>query len=244
MTDVLSFGMTTCDVKTGVREVTGAEGVAAGAGHRRYAGMSAEQRRAVRRRALLDAAKDLWREGGLPAVSVRAISARAKLTDRYFYEQFADIGALIGAVIDDILEESFTAMIEAGSAPPESATVETRLTLGLAAFVEHAESDPLAVRIYLTDARHVDAAARHIRVAQYRVAAAILSVLQPDRDADPESFDAALFCVGGVTTLLNERLLDPSKAVAAHHFAAQAVIWCTRILGTGNDPGGSPRSTG
>ncbi|OBJ46250.1 hypothetical protein A5630_11910 [Mycolicibacterium mucogenicum] len=185
---------------------------------------------------LLDAAESLWREGGLSALSVRAVSARAKLTDRYFYEQFAGLGALIGAVIDDVLEGPFAAMLAGGSAP-EEATVQTRLTLGLAGFIEHAESDPLAVRIFLTDARHIESVSEHIRIAQHRVAAAILALLQPDRDADQESFDAALFCVGGVATLINERLLDESKTVSAQDFAKQAVGWCARVLRVSGEPG-------
>jgi hypothetical protein len=125
-----------------------------------------------------------------------------------------------------------------GGAAPESAGVQTRMALGLAAFIEHAESDPLAVRIFLTDARHIESVAEHIRVAQHRVAAAILAVLQPDRDADPESFDAALFCVGGVAALINERSLDTAKIVTAQAFAAQAVAWCARVLRV-EDPGRS-----
>ncbi|MUL49306.1 TetR/AcrR family transcriptional regulator [Mycobacterium sp. CBMA293] len=203
---------------------------------RKYSGRSAEQRRADRRRLLLDAAEALWREGGLSALSVRAIAARAKLTDRYFYEQFAGLGALIGAVIDDVLEGPFAAMLAGGSAP-ESASVKTRLILGLTGFIEHAESDPLAVRIFLTDARHIDSVAEHIRVAQHRVAAAILAVLQPDRDADQESFDAALFCVGGVATLINERLVGDAKTVTAQDFAEQAVNWCARVLQVAEEPG-------
>jgi AcrR family transcriptional regulator len=203
---------------------------------RRYSGRSAQERRDTRRRMLLDAAEELWREGGLSALTVRAVAARAKLTDRYFYEQFAGVGALIGAVIDDVLEGPFAAML-AGASAPESASVQTRLTLGLAGFIEHAESDPLAVRIFLTDARHIESVAEHIRVAQHRVAAAILAVLLPDRDADPESFDAALFCVGGVATLINERLLDTAKTVTAQDFAAQAVAWCARVLSVAEDPG-------
>jgi len=177
----------------------------------------------------LDAAEQLWRDGGLSALSVRAVSARAKLTDRYFYEQFAGLSALIGAVIDDVLEGPFAAMVDSGAAP-ESADVRTRLTLGLAGFIEHAENDPLVVRIFLTDARHIESVAEHIRVAQHRVAAAILAVLQPDADADQDSFDAALFCVGGVTTLINERLLDGTKTVTAQAFAEQALTWCARVL--------------
>jgi AcrR family transcriptional regulator len=205
------------------------------AAQRKYSGRSAEQRRAERRRLLLDAAEELWRDGGLSSLSVRAVAARAKLTDRYFYEQFAGLGALIGAVIDDVLEGPFAAMLAGGSAP-ESASVQTRLTLGLAGFIEHAESDPLAVRIFLTDARHLESVAEHIRVAQHRVAAAILALLLADQDADPDSFDAALFCVGGVATLINERLLDPAKTVAAQDFAAQAVAWCARVLSVAEDP--------
>lgn len=206
-----------------------------GVAPRKYSGRSAEQRRAQRRRLLLDAAEELWREGGMAALSVRAVSARAKLTDRYFYEQFAGLGALIGAVIDDVVQGPFAAMIDAGAAL-ESATVKARLTLGLAAFVEHAENDPLAVRIFLTDARHIESVAAQIRVAQHRVAAAILAVLQPDRDADTDSFDAALFCVGGVATLLNERLIDNAKTVTAQDFAAQTVTWCARVLRVAQDP--------
>lgn len=203
---------------------------------RKYSGRSAEERRAQRRRLLLDAAEALWREGGLSALSVRAVSARAKLTDRYFYEQFAGLSALIGAVIDDVLEGPFAAMLGALNSPP-SVSVSTRLTLALAAFIEHAENDPLAVRIFLTDARHIESVAEHIRVAQHRVAAAVLALLQPNKDADQESFDAALFCVGGVAILLNERLLDPAKSVTAEDFAGQAVRWCARIFSVVEDPG-------
>lgn len=64
----------------------------------------------------------------------------------------------------------------------------------------------------------------------------ILTYLQPDRAADPESFDAALFCVGGVAALLNEWVLDTSKTVTAHDFAAKAVTWCARVLQVEQDP--------
>ena len=206
-------------------ETRGSEYVA----QRNYSGRSAEQRRADRRRLLLDAAEELWREGGLSALSVRAIAARAKLTDRYFYEQFTGLEALIGDVIDDVLEAPFGVMLASGAAP-EEASLQTRLTLGLAGFIEYAESDPLAVRIFLTDAGHIESVAERIRVAKHRVAAAILAVLLPDRDADQDSFDAALFCVGGVATLLDERLRTDSKTVTAQDFAQQAVSWCARVL--------------
>ena len=44
-------------------------------------------------------------------------------------------------------------------------------------------------------------------------------------------------CVGGVATLINERLLGESKAVTAQDFAEQAVNWCARVLRVPEEPG-------
>lgn len=195
---------------------------------RRYGGKTADERRAERRLALMGAAKDIWRERGLAAVTVRAVTAQAGLTDRYFYEQFTDLGQLITAAVDETFEGSFAAMIAAGG-EPESASAQTRFTLGLAAFVDHAMGDPLTVRIFHTDERHLPAVAAYGRMLQHRVAAAILSVLHPDRDAQGPDFEAALFCVGGVTTLMNEWITSPDHGSPAE-FATRAVALCNRIL--------------
>ena len=55
---------------------------------RSYGGITAGERRATRRGALIEAALDLFAEGGVRAVSKRAVCARARLNDRYFYEHF------------------------------------------------------------------------------------------------------------------------------------------------------------
>ena len=57
---------------------------------RTYGGVTAGQRRATRRAALIEAALDLFAEEGARAVSKRAVCARARLNDRYFYEHFTD----------------------------------------------------------------------------------------------------------------------------------------------------------
>jgi AcrR family transcriptional regulator len=66
-----------------------------------YGGLSADERSANRRTALLEAALDLFTEGGSRAVSRRAVCARAHLHERYFYEHFNDAEALLEAVIQD-----------------------------------------------------------------------------------------------------------------------------------------------
>ncbi|HET6290833.1 MAG TPA: TetR family transcriptional regulator, partial [Amycolatopsis sp.] len=62
---------------------------------RRYSGKTADERRAERRLALLGAALDIWQEQGWAAVTMRGVCARANLTDRYFYESFANRDVLL-----------------------------------------------------------------------------------------------------------------------------------------------------
>ena len=68
---------------------------------RAYGGVAADERRAIRRAALMEAALDLFTEDGARGVSKRAICTRARLNDRYFYEHFADADAVIEAIVQD-----------------------------------------------------------------------------------------------------------------------------------------------
>lgn len=70
---------------------------------RTYGGVSAADRRSSRRATLIDAALDLFAEGGARAVSKRAVCKRAGLNDRYFYESFADTDALLEAIVGELL---------------------------------------------------------------------------------------------------------------------------------------------
>ncbi len=65
---------------------------------RRYRGASGDQRRAERRQQLLDAGLSTIGEVGYQACSVRSICAAAGLTERYFYESFANKEALLAEV--------------------------------------------------------------------------------------------------------------------------------------------------
>ena len=69
---------------------------------RRYRGVSAEERRAARRRQLLDAALEIAGTRGVERATMTAICAEAGLTERYFYESFADTDELLGAVYDQV----------------------------------------------------------------------------------------------------------------------------------------------
>jgi AcrR family transcriptional regulator len=82
---------------------------------RAYGGVTADERRATRRAALIEAALDLFAEDGARAVSKRSVCARARLNDRYFYEHFTDSDALLEAITRDLTAEGLEAVSAATS---------------------------------------------------------------------------------------------------------------------------------
>ncbi|MGY0499621.1 TetR/AcrR family transcriptional regulator [Nocardia sp. FBN12] len=78
-----------------------------------YGGVAADERRSRRRGALFDAALELLAEGGAPAVTKRAVCVRARLNDRYFYEQFTDRDALLTALVEEHTALGIAAVVTA-----------------------------------------------------------------------------------------------------------------------------------
>lgn len=86
-----------------------------------YGGATPAERTARRRAALCEAALDLLAEGGQERVTVRGVCSRAKLNDRYFYENFRDPKALLLTVREQVTEQAFavvgTAIADTGPDP-------------------------------------------------------------------------------------------------------------------------------
>jgi AcrR family transcriptional regulator len=80
---------------------------------RPYGGVSAPERVALRRAALLDAGLELFGTEGYARTRVKDLCRQAGLTDRYFYESFAGTDELFLAVFDRIIDELFVAVAEA-----------------------------------------------------------------------------------------------------------------------------------
>jgi AcrR family transcriptional regulator len=80
---------------------------------RSYRGVAQPERVAARRDALIEAGLDSLHDDGLSCASVRSICARARLTPRYFYENFADLDELLVAVVDAVAAEVATAALAA-----------------------------------------------------------------------------------------------------------------------------------
>jgi AcrR family transcriptional regulator len=142
------------------------------AGTRMYGGVSAEDRRSRRREQLLDAGLELLGTEGWSATTMTAVCARAGLTERYFYESFADREALLLAVFDRVTSEAAEAVLAAIEASPREA--RTRSRAAIAAFVELMTDDPRKGRVAFVEALGSEALMRR-RYATIRSFAALLS---------------------------------------------------------------------
>lgn len=112
---------------------------------RSYGGESATDRWERRRRQLLDAGLELFGTAGYRATTVRQLCREAKVSDRYFYEQFSSTEDLLLAVYDECtgrLEEAALAAL--GDRDDDVRDVARR---GLDAFLAVVESDPRLARV-------------------------------------------------------------------------------------------------
>jgi AcrR family transcriptional regulator len=128
------------------------------AGARIYGGVSADDRRAKRREQLLDAGIELLGTAGWSGTTMTAVCAKAGLTERYFYESFADREALLLAVFDRITAEATEAILAAISASPREARARTRAAIG--AFVELMTEDPRKGQVAFVEAMGSEALVR------------------------------------------------------------------------------------
>lgn len=72
---------------------------------RSYRGVDSESRRTKRRAALIDAGLELFGAKGYRASSVKEVCDEVGLTERYFYESFANREALLRSVFDALVHE-------------------------------------------------------------------------------------------------------------------------------------------
>ena len=172
---------------------------------RSYAGKSADQRRAERRGALINAASELWREQGWAAVTMRGVCARARLTDRYFYENFADRDALLGVVWDATRDDHLTMLYGAvESHLAESPLVQLRAAVE--AVVRRIADDPGGAQILFGD--HAGSATLERRRRETIQTAVDIFVsmsqpyLRPDADENKLRISVVVGIGGFVETIL------------------------------------------
>jgi AcrR family transcriptional regulator len=122
---------------------------------RAYGGVSEEQRRAARRLRLLEAGLEIIGTQGYAAATLRAVCARAELTERYFYESFANREALLVGVHRWVVDQ-LRADLAAGFQRSD-ASADGRARTGLAVFFEMLRADPRKARVLLFEMLGVSA---------------------------------------------------------------------------------------
>ncbi len=85
----------------------------------RWSGVPIEDRQALRRDELVAAGVKLLGSEGGPGLTVRAVCRAAGLTERYFYESFADRDEFVRAVYDDVCTRAM-ATLETAATPREA----------------------------------------------------------------------------------------------------------------------------
>ncbi len=197
---------------------------------RSYRGLSAEERTAARRAALLDAALDLL--GGDPpgSATMTAVCERAGLTERYFYESFRSRDELLVALLDrvatEVLERTEAVLDEEGPA-------DLLARRALEALLDVLAGDPRKGRFALTASLEVPVLRQRradLLVGFEQLLAERTRRLYGDSAwvAPDDRIEATLF-VGGLAELLAAWLAgsvpatrEQVVAAAARHYAATA----------------------
>ena len=189
----------------------------------RWAGVPLTDRRTERRALLVDAGFRLFGDEGESAVSVRSVCRECGLNTRYFYENFADVDDLLGAVYDRVSAE----LVEVVGTAIESAedSVRGRTRAGIAAVLGFSSADPRRGRVLFTEARANPVLTERRSAAQELLRESVLTEggrLTPEFDPIAAAVGAAIF-TGAMAELAQQWLAgnlgDDLDAVVDHALA-------------------------
>lgn len=120
---------------------------------RRYRGAEADERRAQRRAQLIAAAVQVYGERGYQNATVKAVCEAAGLTERYFYESFANSEALLLASYETVTHRLLQALERAGE--EQGGSGEARVLAMLRAYFGVLQCEPRSARVFLVEIRGV-----------------------------------------------------------------------------------------
>lgn len=120
---------------------------------RRYRGAEAEERRAQRRVQLIAAAVQVYGERGYQNATVKAVCEAAGLTERYFYESFANSEALLLASFQTVTHRLLHTLALAGEGAGGDG--QQRALAMLRAYFGALQREPRSARVFLVEIRGV-----------------------------------------------------------------------------------------
>ncbi|WP_280385074.1 TetR/AcrR family transcriptional regulator [Nocardia wallacei] len=193
---------------------------------RRYAGLTPAERVDQRRAAILAAALQLFGTAGYASTPVKQICREAGLTERYFYESFADREDCLAAVYAGVVEEMRAAVLAAvhDALPDLNAVTQA----GLAAFVRYLTDDPRRARVDLIEVVGVSEAMEQRRHAVFGDFTEIIIATwaaSRGRPVTPHIRSMAVVLAGGVNHLLVDWLMNGQQQEPSDLIEACATVF-------------------
>jgi AcrR family transcriptional regulator len=191
---------------------------------------------------LVEAGLDLFGGEGWGATTVRGVCARAGLTERYFYESFEDLEALLLTVYDGVVGEAAEVVLRAVAEAPHDAREKSKAALS--AFVDLMTADPRKGRVAFVEAMGSEALMTR-RLATLRTFAGLIAqqareFYGPSAVTATDAELTAQLLVGGVAETLISWLggeLDVSRERLVEHSAELFVA----AAGVSSTPGRATR---
>jgi AcrR family transcriptional regulator len=171
----------------------------------KWGGRTADERRADRRRRLIDATIEIWRDDGWAAVSKRRVCALTAINDRYFYEEFTDLDGLLVAAWERVRDDMLGVIAEVyQQGQGERPDVIAHRTA--AEIVDRLAADPAYARILLMhhggSPRLEVCRSTALQMTSDLVVIAVQKFLLPDADQKHVRM-AAIVGVGGFVELVS-----------------------------------------
>ena len=179
-----------------------------------YGGRTHEERRRDRRERLLDAVLTVWGGADAGPVTMTRVCAEAGLSERYFYEQFANLDAALLAVLEQVAQEiavTSVAALEQTDGDPRS-----RARAGIAAFVQILTDDPRKGRVALIQSMTLPS----LRARRAELLRDFVTLTVEKAEAlhgesawtGPEGRLAATLFIGGIAQLVTDWIEDALPA--------------------------------
>ncbi|WP_314443850.1 TetR/AcrR family transcriptional regulator [Massilia timonae] len=161
---------------------------------RSYRGQSQEQRRAERRARLIEGAIAVYGERGYHQATVKAVCEAAGLTERYFYESFANSEALLIDSYNTVTYAVLGEILRAGEAAGRGRVARSRAMLR--AYFAALQREPQSARVFLVEIRGVSRAVDQAFDASLRAIGRDVARLLGSSAANDELLQAGV--IGGV----------------------------------------------
>jgi AcrR family transcriptional regulator len=194
---------------------------------RNYAGLSADERRLARRERLIEGAIRAYGELGYRNTTVKAVCEAAGLTERYFYESFANSEALLVAAFETVSRRVFNCLEEVRKA--HSGTEECGHAV-LRAYYQVLKDDPDGARLFVIEIARVGPAVDAVWGALLLQFGEVLArMVAPDSDIKPKPGELVRAGVVGAVVQIAKEWIRSGYARSVDAVAADALKIC-RVL--------------